>query len=99
MMVIMTLFLPVMALYAMTAFSAKEVRAEEIEHTLPTVYLHIDGGQEEIDKMNSSPDHSYHCTGSMDIEVPEGFKYTDSDEELTSMKDLAMDIRGRGNTT
>ena len=97
--IMMTLFLPVMALLAGCAFSADYVRAEEVPQTLPTVYLHIDGGQEEIEKMHSSDNHSYHCTGTMDIEVPEGFHYTDSDAELTSLHGLEMDIRGRGNTT
>ena len=71
----------------------------EFNMTLPTVYLHIDGGQAEVDKMNESENHSYHCSGTMDIIVPEGFGYVDSDADLSSVTGLGMDIRGRGNST
>ena len=40
---------------------------------LPVVVLNIDGGQEEIDRLNNSEDHSYRCTGTLDILVPEGY--------------------------
>ena len=40
---------------------------------LPVIYLEISGGQAEIDRMNSSPDHSYRCTGSMSIIMPSGY--------------------------
>ena len=40
---------------------------------LPVIYVHIDGGQAETEKMNSSPDHSYRCTGTMDVVLPEGY--------------------------
>ncbi len=35
----------------------------------------------------------------MDIIVPEGFSYADSDAVLESVEGLSMDIRGRGNTS
>ncbi|MBR3125739.1 MAG: CotH kinase family protein, partial [Mogibacterium sp.] len=76
-----------------------ETPEDEFTMTLPTVYLHINGGQAEVDKMNESEDHSYHCKGTMDIIVPEGFKYVDSDVVLSSVTGLGMDIRGRGNTS
>ena len=72
---------------------------DEFSVTLPTVYLHINGGQAEVDKMNESDNHSYHCKGTMDIIVPEGFKYVDSNAKLSSVTGLGMDIRGRGNTS
>ena len=56
-------------------------------------------GQAAVDRMNASADHSVHCDAIMDIEVPAGFSYVDSDAKLTSLKDLKIDIRGRGNTT
>lgn len=60
---------------------------------LPVIYLEISGGQAEIDRMNSSPDHSYRCTGSMSIIMPSG--YTGIQENI---RDLPIDyIRGRGN--
>ena len=68
---------------------------------LPVVYLQIDGGQEEFDLMNESPDHSYKCTGTMDIRVPEGYggdfegRYPQENVQGLKMKY----IRGRGNGT
>ncbi len=59
-------------------------------------------GKAAIDAMNASDDHSYKCTGTMDVEVPDGFKYADqaADTELRSMTGLKIDyIRGRGNST
>ena len=59
----------------------------------PVICLEISGGQAEIDRMNSSPDHSYRCTGSMSIIMPSG--YTGIQENI---RDLPIDyIRGRGN--
>ena len=69
--------------------------AEEFRPScIPVVYLHIDGGQSEVDKMNESDDHSYNCTGTMDLQVPEGY------EGQSSLTGLKLEyIRGRGNTT
>ena len=79
--------------------AAESGSEDEFKMTLPTVYLHINGGQAEVSKMNESEDHSYHCKGTMDIIVPDGFKYADSDAKLSSVTGLGMDIRGRGNTS
>lgn len=73
--------------------------ASDFQQTLPVVYLHIDGGQAKVDAMNASKGHSVHCTGTMDIVVPEGFSYADSTATLTSQTGLTFDIRGRGNTS
>ena len=68
---------------------------------LPVVYLQIDGGQKEIDLMNGSSDHSYRCTGTMDIVVPDGYsgefegRYPQESVYGLNMKY----IRGRGNGT
>ena len=68
---------------------------------LPVIYVQIDGGQAETEKMNSSPDHSYRCTGTMDLVVPEG--YSGGYEGRFPQRDLRglkMEyIRGRGNGT
>ncbi len=66
---------------------------------LPVVYLEIDGGQEEIDLLNSSPDHSYRCSGTMDIIVPEGYSGEfEGRRPQETVRGLKMDyIRGRGN--
>ena len=50
--------------------AAESGSEDEFKMTLPTVYLHINGGQAEVSKMNESEDHSYHCKGTMDIIVP-----------------------------
>lgn len=72
------------------------VQAEEFKPVdLPVIYIEISGGREETDKMNSSPDHSYRCSGMMDILVPEN--YPGPQENL---RDLKIEyIRGRGNGT
>ena len=71
----------------------------EVPFSIPRVVIHINGGQAEVDKMNASEDHSYHCKGTMDVLVPEGFKYVDSTKKLETLTGLPMDIRGRGNTS
>lgn len=66
---------------------------------LPVIYLEIDGGQEEIDRLNGSSDHSYKCTGTMDVALPDGYnvKYGEQypQKNLTGLK--LKYIRGRGN--
>ena len=68
---------------------------------LPVISLTIDGGQEEIDRMNNSEDHSYKCTGVMDILIPEGysgdFESRYPQQTVTGLK--MKYIRGRGNGT
>lgn len=59
-------------------------------------------GQDAIDAMNASDDHSYKCKGTMDIEVPEGFSYVDQrpGTKPVSLSGLELDyIRGRGNSS
>ena len=79
-------------------------RAEETgfqPKDLPVVMLTIDGGQAEIDRLNSSSDHSYRCTGMMDILVPEG--YSGQPEGRYPQKNVTglkmRYIRGRGQGT
>ena len=81
--------------------SGTVIDQDTFQMSLPTVYLHIDGGTEEFDKVNSSKDHSYKAKGSMDIVIPEGFEgYVDSDAEITGIEGAAIEyIRGRGNST
>ena len=66
---------------------------------LPVIYLEIDGGREETDRMNESPDHSYRCTGTMDIALPDG--YDGERGKQYPQKNLSglrlKYIRGRGN--
>ena len=96
----------------LTALAASDASAESaavpavidqnsFKMTIPTVYLHLDGGAEELDKVNASQDHSYEATGSLDIVVPEGFEgYAGSDAVITGLNGAKMEyFRGRGNST
>ncbi len=67
---------------------------------LPVVYIHIDGGAEEVQKMNESEDHSYRCTGQVDLYVPDGYQSAVLGTSSESLNGLEMEyIRGRGNST
>ncbi|MBR0087204.1 MAG: CotH kinase family protein [Lachnospiraceae bacterium] len=80
--------------------SSKEAEEVRPDNGIPVVYLNIDETQGTIEDMNSSPNHSVYCYGTVSIEVPEGFHYLDfPDNPCESLKDMAMSIRGRGNST
>ena len=50
--------------------------------------------------MNADVDHKTKCYGTIKIDVPEGFHYSDfPDLTCESLSSMAMDIRGRGNST
>ena len=71
-----------------------------IDNGIPVVYLNIDESQGSIKDMNDSSDHSVYCYGTITIEVPEGFHYSDyPDIEPEGLQDMQMSIRGRGNST
>ncbi len=87
---------------------------EEIQFSIPRVIITIDRGisgtetgKAAIDAMNASEDHSYKCTGKMDILVPETadgskFRYVDqpAGTELKDQKNIELEyMRGRGNTS
>ena len=68
--------------------------------SLPVITIHIDGGAEEVRKMVESEDHSYRCTGTMDLFVPEGYESVCAPALSESVSGLEMDyIRGRGNSS
>lgn len=73
------------------------------DNDLPIVYINIDEtaeGYATIREMNDSPDHSVKCTGTVRIDVPDGYKGDYSDTVLEDTEELAMEyIRGRGNLT
>lgn len=78
------------------------VQAEEEmpDNGIPVVYINIDESQGTIEDMIASPDHSVYCYGTLSIEVPEGFHYSDyPDVDLKSYENLKMSLRGRGNST
>ncbi len=73
---------------------------EKPDNGIPVIYINIDESQGSIEDMIKSADHSVFCYGTMSIEVPEGFHYSDfPDLDCLSMEDLAMSMRGRGNST
>lgn len=80
--------------------SAEETDEVTVDNGIPVVYVDIDESQGTIADMIASPDHSVCCYGTVSIDVPEGFRYSDfPDVECESFTDLAMSIRGRGNST
>ena len=81
--------------------AAEVINQDSFKMTIPTVYLHLDGGTEEFDKVNASPDHSYEATGSLDIVVPKDFEgYAGSGTKITGLSGAKMEyFRGRGNST
>ena len=83
------------------AADGEDIRAK-VPFSIPRVIVRVSGGKKEIDRMNSDEEHNERCTGTIDIEVPEGFRYADTKAGVTlaSMKGLSLEyIRGRGNTT
>lgn len=83
-----------------------DTETEEVSDTdfqpgnLPVVYIHIDGGDEEVQKMNESEDHSYRCTGLVDLYVPDGYQSAVLGTSSESLSGLKMEyIRGRGNSS
>jgi len=96
----------------MTAEEAalEETEAEAMEaaasagpqNGIPVVIIEIDEseGNNTIEEMNASEDHTVRCTGTMQIIVPEGFTYCDTDAAPESLGPVGLEyIRGRGHTT
>ena len=78
-----------------------KAHAEEAPNNgLPVVYVDIDETRGTIESMYTSPNHSVYCYGTIRIEVPEGFHYTDFPElACESLGPVEMEIRGRGNSS
>ncbi|MBO6165794.1 MAG: CotH kinase family protein [Eubacterium sp.] len=73
---------------------------EFTENSIPVVYVNIDESKGTIQAMNDSPDHTEECYGSIDIQVPDGYKSEYTGKEESSYTKLKLDyIRGRGNST
>ena len=76
------------------------ITTELPDNGIPVIYLNINEAEGTIDDMIHSPDHSVYCYGSLSIDVPEGFHYSDFPDNICeSVSDLKMSIRGRGNST
>ncbi len=79
---------------------ADEEETELPDNGIPVVYLEIDETQGSIADMIASVNHSVYCYGTVRIEVPEGFHYSDfPDLPCESTGQLTMSIRGRGNSS
>lgn len=76
---------------------------EQQDNGVPVVYLTIDESAEgcgTIEEMNQSPDHSVRCTGTVRIDVPDGYTGDYSDTVLSDTDELPLAyVRGRGNVT
>lgn len=80
--------------------SAEENEEPQPDNGIPVVYINIDESQGSIEDMIASEDHSVYCCGTISIDVPEGFHYSDfPDLPCDSVSELSMSIRGRGNST
>ena len=85
---------------ALQALEAAEAALPQ--NGIPLVIIEIDEseGNNTIEEMNASEDHSVKCTGTMQIIVPEGFTYCDTDTAPESLGPVKLEyIRGRGQTT
>ena len=85
-----------------TAVSFAEA-AEGPDNGIPVVTVVIDehkDGYATIEEMNTDDAHNAECYGTVRIDVPEGFHYSDFPERACeSFAESVMEIRGRGNTT
>lgn len=69
------------------------------DNGIPVIYIDIDESKGTISNMNSSPNHTAECHGSISIVVPDNYscEYTD---EVKDIENLELDyIRGRGTST
>ena len=94
------LMLAVLLAVTTVSANAEDETAEMPDNGIPVLTINIDETQGTIEDMNSSTDHSVYCYGTVSIDVPEGFHYSDfPDLPCESFENLAMSIRGRGNST
>ena len=73
------------------------------DNGIPVLYISIDEeaeGYGTIAEMNESPDHSVECTGTVRLDVPDGYTGDYSSKPLSDTSELKLSyIRGRGNST
>ena len=81
--------------------SSMKAESDLPKNGIPVVIIYIDEseGNNTIDDMNTSPDHSVDCVGSIQIIVPEDFQYCDIDTPPQSLEAVLDHIHGRGNST
>lgn len=86
------------SVFSLTAFADEKGAAPD--NGIPVVTVVIDESRGTIAAMNESEDHSVKCYGTIRIDVPEGFHYSDYfDTPCDSLAECGMEIRGRGNST
>ena len=99
---IICLFVLVILCFTCMAY-ADDAEQVTVDNGIPVIYINIDESNEEttIEKMNTSPDHSVTCEGTMSLVVPEGFRYSDMPEDAACVgfADMDIEIRGRGNSS
>lgn len=97
----LAMIISLMCAVPLSTNAADEVSA--VSNGIPVLNINIDETAEgfgTIAQMNESPDHSVNCTGSIKLDVPDGYKGDYSDTALSSTEDLELEyIRGRGHTT
>ena len=68
------------------------------DNGLPIITVNITDGS--IIDMLDDQEHKTACSGSLDISFPEGYSYIEKPDFIASdLKDLKMEIRGRGNSS
>ncbi len=71
-----------------------------VDNGIPVMYITIDESKGTIDAMNNDKDHNTKCVGTVSIDVPDGFRYSDmQDVALSDLAESAMEIKGRGNSS
>ena len=71
-----------------------------VDNGIPVMYITIDESQGTIDDMNNDKDHNTKCFGTVSIDVPDGFRYSDmQDVSLSDLPDRVSAIKGRGNSS
>ena len=95
-------FLMMAVCFAAAGIAAAEPAYADVtvDNGIPVVYITVEGSKADIDAMNESEDHSVSCSGTVSIDVPEGFHYVDMpDAPCEDLPASKMTIRGRGNST
>ena len=71
-----------------------------VDNGIPVMYITIDESQGTIDDMNNDEYHNTKCFGTVSIDVPDGFRYSDmQDVPLSDLPESVMEIKGRGNSS
>ena len=98
-----TLALTISAALLMSALPVYSVEYTDLSvieaNNIPVVYINIDENAEgfgTIEEMNDSFDHTVKCTGTVQIDVPDGYTGDYSDTILEDTDELQLEyIRGR----